>query len=204
MATPSTEPQSPNHDNDGIVNDDSVQTPADPVAWLAEVRDSMSNPLPPPPASTNPSDPLFNTRAPAISLGGSNASILTISSATSSTVPLPSEVTATYLEMLAANLRLRPTFDLDTMLGSASANSQQPQLSREHFCRTHPVYATLLNPMESLAITMVYNAGEDADEWLLKAYHDPLAVSPFVHAAFNEVIEAHSKGAGNEPLEYGE
>jgi len=197
MATPSTELQS----------DDSVQTPAasDLDVWLAEAMDSMSNPLPlvaPPPTSTNPSNPF--TRAPAISLGQSNASLLTISSATSSTVPLPSEVTATYLEMLAANLRLRPTFDLDTMLGSGSANSQQPQLSREHFCRMHPVYATLLQPMENVAITMVYDADEDADEWLLKAYNDPLVLNPFVHAAFNEVVEAHSKGAGNKPVEYSE
>jgi hypothetical protein len=133
MATPSTEPQS-NY---------SVQTPADLVVWLAEAMDSMSNPLPPPPDSTNPSDPLF-TWAPAISLEKSNTSILTIPLATSSTVPLSSEVMATYLEMLAANSHFCPTFDLDTMLGSASANSQQPQLSREHFCRMHPVYATLL------------------------------------------------------------
>jgi hypothetical protein len=58
--------------------------------------------------------------------------------------------------------------------------------------------------MENVAITMVYDADEDADEWLLKAYNDPLVLNPFVHAAFNEVVEAHSKGAGNKPVEYSE
>jgi hypothetical protein len=49
--------------------------------------------------------------------------------------------------------------------------------------------------MENVAITMVYNTDEDVDEWLFKAYHDPLVISPFIYATFNEVIVAHSKGA---------
>jgi hypothetical protein len=46
--------------------------------------------------------------------------------------------------------------------------------------------------MENVAITVVYDVNEDADEWLLKAYHDLLVINPFIHA---EVIVAHSKGA---------
>ena len=101
--------------------------------------------------------------------------------------------------MLAANLHLCLTFDLDTMLGSASSNSQQPQLSREHICCMHLIYPTLLKPMED---SMAYNVDEDANEQLLKAYHDPLVVSCFVHATFNEVVAAHSKVVSNKPLEY--
>lgn len=39
---------------------------------------------------------------------------------------------------------------------------------------------------------------EDVDEWLLKAYHNPLVISPFIHTTFNEVIVAYSKGVNVE------